>query len=456
MWGSRNSPHATGPWYGSGWLASARRMRHSAGGRGCTSLQAPWVAAVADHSLHNHTIARLDVGHRGTNRGDLPENRRRDADPRSREVFLMAIIVHRCARNPLIQPADVMPSRQDLKVVGVFNAGIVVREDEVVALLRVAEAPIDSTAEHPVVVDAVGGRFNLRRLDRAALSAQGWDFSDSRKVRSSGATEALTVRHLTTISHLRVAQSSDGEQFKVAAAPAIYPEGPLEEWGCEDPRIVEVDGQYVVTYSAVSRHGIATMMATSSDLATFTRRGLLFAPENRNVAIFPRRIGGLYYALHRPVPKMFGDPAIWIAQSADLHHWGTHSLITTTSRSGWQSGRIGAAGPPIWTESGWLSIYHAANAANRYCLGAMLFPLDEPRRVSHRLPMPILEPEADYETRGFFSEVVFSCGAVQFRGDLWIYYGAADQSLAAARFSCSELIAELLKHPVSDTGQTQR
>jgi beta-1,2-mannobiose phosphorylase / 1,2-beta-oligomannan phosphorylase len=366
----------------------------------------------------------------------------------------MTITVRRSARNPLIQPGDVPPSRPDLKVVGVFNAGITVQGDEVVALLRVAEAAAEGTAEHPVVVDAVGGRITLRRLDRAALSAQGWDFTDSRVVRGPGRDGAQTVRHLTSISHLRVARSRDGERFEVAPTPAITPEVPLEEWGCEDPRMVEVEGQYVVTYSAVSRHGIATMMATSTDLVTFTRQGLIFAPENRNVAIFPRRIGDYYYALHRPVPQMVGDPAIWIAQSPDLRHWGAHGLITTTSESGWQSGRIGAAAPPIWTESGWLSVYHAADAANRYCLGAMLFPLEDPRRISHRLPMPILEPEADYETNGFFSEVVFSCGTAQFHGDLWIYYGAADRSFAGARFSQAELLSELLKHPVPGTERT--
>ena len=121
----------------------------------------------------------------------------------------MTITVHRSARNPLIQPGDVPPSRPDLKVVGVFNAGIAVRQDQVVALLRVAEAAAEGTAEHPIVVDAVGGRITLRPLDRAALSAQGWDFTDSRVVRGPGRDGTLTVRHLTSISHLRVARSSD-------------------------------------------------------------------------------------------------------------------------------------------------------------------------------------------------------------------------------------------------------
>ena len=365
----------------------------------------------------------------------------------------MPIHAHRSAGNPLIQPADVPPTRPDLRVVGVFNAGIAVQGEQVVALLRVAEAAAEGSAEHPVVVDAVDGTTTLRRLDRAALSARGWDFSDSRVVRGPGRDGALTVRHLTSISHLRLARSRDGETFEVDAAPALVPEGVLEEWGCEDPRIVEVEGQYVVTYSAVSRLGIATMMATSPDLVTFTRQGLVFAPENRNVAIFPRRIAGLYYALHRPVPQMVGDPAIWIAESPDLLHWGAHGLITTTSGSGWQSGRIGAAAPPIWTEAGWLCLYHAADADNRYCLGAMLLPLADPRRISHRLPVPILAPEASYETDGFFSEVVFSCGAAQFHGDLWVYYGAADRSFAGARFDQAELVTELLAHPVLAAGQ---
>ncbi|MGV1004690.1 MAG: glycoside hydrolase family 130 protein [Candidatus Nanopelagicales bacterium] len=361
----------------------------------------------------------------------------------------MAVSALRCAVNPLISPADVRPSRPDLQVIGVFNAAVALHKEGVFALLRVAEAPTLTSPEYPAVVSAGRQGLEVERLDRAALSAAGWDFTDPRTVQGPGTRGGLTVRHLTSISHLRAAWSDDGERFQIAPTPTVAPTDPHESWGVEDPRLTPLEGGYQLTYSAVSPHGIATMRATSSDLRTFARAGLMFPPENRNVALYPERIGGFYYALHRPVPQMFGDPAIWLARSPDLVHWGEHKLLTATSDDGWQAGRIGAAAPPIRTDAGWLVTYHAADRANRYCLGAMLFALDDPSHCTHRLPEPLLEPTAPYEADGFFSAVVFSCGAVIRGEQLWIYYGAADRSMAAARFDLPDLLAELTAHPAT-------
>lgn len=361
----------------------------------------------------------------------------------------MAVLAVRCAGNPLITPAQVTPSRPELRVVGVFNAAATVQDGEVVLLLRVAETPVVTYPARPAVVSGHSGVISIERLDRAALESAGWDFSDPRTVRAPSRRGGLTVRHLTSISHLRIARSRDGEHFDVAPHPTLAPLDELESWGCEDPRLVKIDGSYRLTYSAVSPLGIATMLATSDDLVNWTRQGLMFPPENRNVALFPEPIGGTYFALHRPVPQMFGDPAIWLASSPDLAHWGDHRLITTITPTGWQSGRIGAAAPPLRTPAGWLVTYHAADQGNRYCLGAMLFDLSDPTRCTHRLPRPILQPEEPYERDGFFSAVVFSCGAVILGRELWVYYGAADHALAAARYDLPELLAELHDHPVN-------
>lgn len=361
----------------------------------------------------------------------------------------MAVAVTRFPDNPLVTPGDVAPSNEGLRVAGVFNGAVAVHEGRTYALLRVAETPIDSSPDAPAVVTAEEGRVRIDRLDRAALTAQGWDFSDARTVQGPSPRGGLTVRHLTSISHLRAAWSDDGEHFEVSPTPTLSPRGPLESWGVEDPRITPVDGGFQLTYSAVSPAGIATMRATSADLAGFTRAGLMFPPEDRNVALYPERIGGFYYALHRPVPQMFGNPAIWLARSPDLQHWGHHQLITTTSADGWAAGRIGAAAPPLRTEAGWLVTFHAADRANRYCLGAMLFALDDPGRCTHRLPVPLLEPTAPYEREGFFSAVVFSCGAVIQDGRLRVYYGAADHTFAGASFDLGELLTELDANPVT-------
>ncbi len=362
----------------------------------------------------------------------------------------MALRAARCAGNPLITPAQVPPSRPDLKVVGVFNAAATLHDDEVVLMLRVAETPVVTDPARPAVVSGHSGVIRVEHLDRGALELAGWDFSDPRIVRGPSRRGGLTVRHLTSISHLRIARSHDGESFEVAAVPTLAPWDELESWGCEDPRLVRIAERYHLTYTAVSPLGIATRRATSDDLVHWKREGLLFPPENRNVALFPEPIGGMYYALHRPVPQMIGEPAIWLARSPDLSHWGDHQLITTTAATGWQSGRIGAAAPPLRTPAGWLVTYHAADQANRYCLGAMLFDLADPARCTHRLPMPILQPEEPYERDGFFSAVVFSCGAVIMGSQLWVYYGAADQTVAAARYDLPELLAALLDHPVNE------
>jgi len=50
---------------------------------------------------------------------------------------------------------------------------------------------------------------------------------------------------------------------------------------------------------AVSRHGGATALASTKDFKSFQRHGIIFCPETRTVVLFPEKIGGQYYALHR-------------------------------------------------------------------------------------------------------------------------------------------------------------
>ena len=107
---------------------------------------------------------------------------------------------------------------------------------------------------------------------------------------------------LTSISHLRVARSTDGIHFEVEPAPALSPATAYESFGIEDPRITLLDGTYWINYTAVSPYGIATALASTKDFRTFERHGIIFPPPNRDVTIFPEKIDGRYAALHRPMP----------------------------------------------------------------------------------------------------------------------------------------------------------
>ena len=335
--------------------------------------------------------------------------------------------------NPLITPRDLEPSRSDFEVIGVFNAGATTYDDEILLLLRVAERPVST--DGVILCPHLDAR---RRAQLRAHPARRFQFRYQRSTR--GYRPATGEVWLTSISHLRLARSSDGVHFTIADQPWLKAEPPYETLGIEDARITKIDERYCINYTAVSHAGIATALVTTTDFTNIQRHGLIFAPSNRDVTIFPEQINGEYVCYHRPMPGSFAGLNIWIAASPDLIHWGQLKLVL---RSNSAFGRIGGGAPPIKTEQGWLSIYHSADAQNRYSLGAFITPLDEPGRIIAQSDQPILVPEQPYETGGFFGNVVFTCGTVVEDDTLRLYYGASDESMALAEVSITELIRSL-------------
>jgi predicted GH43/DUF377 family glycosyl hydrolase len=134
-----------------------------------------------------------------------------------------------------------------------------------------------------------------------------------------------------------------------------------------------------------------------------------------------------------------------MATSPDLIHWGRNRFVMGPNRGRWDGWRVGGGAVPIKTPKGWLSIYHAADAEQRYCLGVLLTDLERPDVVLGSAPEPILTPDAPYEKEGFFGNVVFTCGAVaEDDGRVIIYYGAADERIAAAETTVDDLVAACL------------
>jgi predicted GH43/DUF377 family glycosyl hydrolase len=217
----------------------------------------------------------------------------------------------------------------------------------------------------------------------------------------------------------------------------------LETFGVEDPRITLIEGTYYITYVAVCPLGVTTCLASTRDFKAFKRHGAIFCPENKDVAAFPGRIGGKYYALHRPVSPLFKTQDIWIAESPDLICWGNHRRLMGPQPGRWDEVKVGASAPPFRVEQGWLEIYHGADKNNRYCLGAVLLDPKEPRNIIARAEKPILEPQADYEVDGFFGNVVFSCGLLFEQHKLKIYYGAADSTVCYAEVALQDVLAAL-------------
>lgn len=347
--------------------------------------------------------------------------------------------IRRAPENPILTPIAVTPSRPDLEVVGVFNPAAIRVGGETLLLVRVAEAPrgIPPDEVAAAVYDPERGEVVIRRFR-----------SDAPGVEAGSDTRVFTVDgdlYLTSISHLRVARSADGIHFIVDAEPALAPGTAYESFGIEDPRITEIDGTFLINYTAVSPAGIATALASTSTFRAFERRGIIFAPPNRDVTIFPERIDGRYVALHRPMPEWLGRPSIWIASSPDLVHWGDHHLLAGPRPGMWDDLKIGGGAVPFRVrargQDAWLAVYHGVTKQPlTYSLGALLLDARDPRRVLGRSRTPILAPEADYERNGFFGNVVFTCGLVAHDDVVRIYYGAADGVTAVADLSLGAIL----------------
>lgn len=338
----------------------------------------------------------------------------------------------------LLRPSDVPPSRPDLEVIGVFNPGAIQTDDGIVLLVRVAEQAVEKRSRHTALP-----RWDAEKRSYVIDWTPNDDLTpvDVRVVRRK--RDGLV--RLTFISHLRVFYSRDGRTLEDRTGAWLEPDNLCEEYGVEDPRITLIGDTYYITYVAVSRHGVATALASTRDFKTFSRHGIIFCPENKDVMLFPETIGGLYYALHRPNgATAFTKPEIWIATSPDLLHWGRHERLLGGGED-WDLGRIGGGAPPIKTEAGWLEFYHgnskreAEKNVGTYSGGLLLLDLHDPKKVIGRCGQ-IFVPEADFEREGFVPNVVFPTGIVTQGDTALVYYGAADTFVGVVEFSLSEML----------------
>ncbi len=262
-------------------------------------------------------------------------------------------------------------------------------------------------------------------------------------------------------SILGMAESADGYNFRVKNEPFMVPakEGAFKEYeayGIEDPRIIFMDGEYLITYSAYSKHGVRIGLAKTKDFKTIERISLITESDYRNVVIFPEKFNGLYARLDRPHSEI-APWSIWISYSPDLKYWGESKLIMRPLQYHWDEMKIGPGAPPIKTSRGWLSIYHGVFPTmdgSVYRLGVALHDLEDPSKIIAVGDEWILQPEEDYEITGYVHNVVFTCGAVaEEDGSVKIYWGGADKVMCVGTANLEELVDHCLVNSRNAMGE---
>jgi len=255
----------------------------------------------------------------------------------------------------------------------------------------------------------------------------------------------ITVEMLEGRTNIYRARSDDGEDFALDPLPFMTPveDGPdrvYESVGIRDPRITPVDGQYYITYVAGGDHGQRIGLARTTDFRSVERIAYASQVDVKSGALFPRKIGGKYVLLKRPD----AGASIWLAYSEDLVYWGGATAVMTPRGGYWDATRIGAAGPPIEIDEGWLLIYYGekhTSAGPLVRLGAAVLDRDDPARVVSRSNIPILSPRDPYERIGDVPNVVFSCGAIlEDDGEVKVYYGASDSCICLASAKLDDIL----------------
>jgi len=174
----------------------------------------------------------------------------------------------------------------------------------------------------------------------------------------------------------------------------------------------------------------------------------MFLPADKDVVLFPKRISGLVWALHRP--EIGKERNIWIASGNNVHSLSRNDkLICAGEEFPWKSSHVGAGCPPIEVDEGWLILYHGVKTTGYgpiYRMGAALLDKTNPACVISELPYWIMGPEFPYETTGYVGNVVFPTGYIRKDNKIRIYYGAADQSICVADLDLKKLLNELKEY----------
>jgi predicted GH43/DUF377 family glycosyl hydrolase len=281
------------------------------------------------------------------------------------------------------------------------------------------------------------------------------------------------------ISRIGYASSTDGYSFARSNDIALEPMQDYEQYGIEDPRMVEIDNQVYITYVILSAYvtdgaivEASTALATTTDFLKYTRLGVITTKgsNNKDVVLFPEKMSqqqqqssvlsssssnntdgaGKYFFLHRPsgwIGSKYGvnKPSIWLGEGNALTNFEKHTLLLKPEED-WEELKVGAGPPPLRTRAGWLVIYHGVSRDKVYRAGAALLDLHDPSKIIGRTKTPILEPKEPYEKFGDVNNVVFPTGACVVDNDkLFVYYGGADRVCCLATADLNYLLDQILK-----------
>ena len=271
-------------------------------------------------------------------------------------------------------------------------------------------------------------------------------------------------------SFFAVAESTTGvDNFRFRDLPVTMPETSDPDVNVYDMRLVRhEDGNIYGLFcterkdpgaargdlsSAIAQCGIARTrdMKNWERLADLKTR----SPQQRNVVLHPEFVDGKYAFYTRPqdgfIQTGSGGGIGWgLSDSIENAGIGEEIIVQDRKYHTITEVKNGLGPAPIKTTHGWLQLAHGVRGTAsglRYVLYAFMTALDQPWLLIHEPGGYLLAPVGE-EYIGDVMNVAFSCGWIERKGKIWIYYGSSDTRCHVATTTVERLVDYCQKTPV--------
>lgn len=198
------------------------------------------------------------------------------------------------------------------------------------------------------------------------------------------------------------------------------------------------------TSAAVAKCGIVR----TKDLVSWERLPDLDSKnQQRNVVLHPEFVDGKYMLYTRPSDGFIdvgGGGGIGCALIDDMTKatLGEELIIDKKIYHTIKEVKNGAGATPIKTKYGWLHIVHGVRntaAGLRYVIYCFMTSLEDPRKVIYTPGGHLIAPVGE-ERIGDVSNVVFTNGAIEKDGNIYIYYASSDTRLHLATTTVEKMV----------------
>ena len=269
-------------------------------------------------------------------------------------------------------------------------------------------------------------------------------------------------------SFFAVAESPNGiDNFRFRDYPILLPDTCPEETNVYDMRLTQhEDGWIYGVFCSESKDktsadlGAAVAAAgivRTKDLEHWERLPNLItkkSPQQRNVCLHPEFVNGKYAFYTRPMDGFIetgsgGGIGFGLCDDITKAVIDDEKIISKRIYHTITEAKNGAGATPIKTNRGWLHISHGVRntaAGLRYVLYVYATSLEDPSKVIAEPGGVFLVPLGGERT-GDVSNVVFTNGAIEHNGTIYIYYASSDTRMHVATTTVEKMLDYVFNTP---------